>query len=178
MPKISTSTKISVVIHSREFSKSINTGRLACCCLENSEVLLLGHPGNTKKSAVPSIINGYQPIVLFPDGIPLDSYLQKNHEKKYHLIVPDGSWSQGRKMAAQLVSLLHKESTNSLKAVRVSLPLFENNPYAAIRSSKSGGASTLGAIAKAMGLLEGVQVEKKLKEFLEIFIDSVKRSRQ
>jgi DTW domain-containing protein len=167
-------------MHSREFSKSINTGRLACCCLENSELLLLGHPGNTKKAAVPSIVSGYQPIVLFPDGIPLDRYIKQNPKKKYHLIVPDGSWSQGRKMAAQLMGLLHEsnEPVIILKAVRVSLPLFDHNPYAAIRSSKSGGASTLGAIAKALGLLEGDEVEKKLKEFLEFFIDSVRRSRQ
>ena len=165
---LETRTKVSVVIHSREFSKSINTGHITTRCLRNSELLFLGRKGATRVDAMPSLVPEYQPALLFPDGVPLEQFAGRS-TLPLQLIVPDGSWRQGRKMAALLAG--------SLNLPRVSLPLFGVNVYSRIRATKSGGASTLGAIASALGVLEGEEAEQSLRNVLEIFVQRVIASR-
>ncbi len=165
---LKTRTRVSIVIHSREFSKSINTGHLTMRCLENSEVLLLGRMGASRIDALPKLLSGYQPALLFPDGTPLEQFVA-GASTPLQLIVPDGSWRQGRKMAAFLGS--------SLQLPRVSLPLFRANAYSQIRATKGGGASTLGAIASALGILEGPETEQVLRRVLEVFVSRVVASR-
>jgi DTW domain-containing protein YfiP len=137
-------------------------------CLENSETLLLGRKGATRDDALPRLLPGYQPVLLFPDGVPLEQYFA-GASSPVQLIVPDGSWRQGRKMAAFLGS--------HLRIPRVSLPLFGVNVYSRIRATKGGGASTLGAIASALGILEGVQIEQELLRVLDMFVSRVIASR-
>lgn len=165
---LQTRTRVSIVIHSREFSKSINTGHLTMRCLKNSEVLLLGRMGSTREDALPELLPGYHPVLLFPDGIPIEQIAAKA-TSPIQLIVPDGSWRQGRKMAAFLGS--------NLGISRASLPLFESNVYSRIRATKGGGSSTLGAIASALGVLEGVETEQILRRVLEVFVSRVVASR-
>jgi DTW domain-containing protein YfiP len=155
---------VSVILHSREYGKSVNTGRLAARCLNNSELRFWGRRGSLKREAFPLIDDSYVPVVLFPGGIMLSDFLI-TATKPIHLIVPDGSWSQGRKIAGAL--------SGELGVGRVSLPLFQTNIYSKIRASKSGGLSTLGAIAHALGILEGRNCEVALLGVLNIFVQRV-----
>jgi len=124
--------------------------------------------GASREAALPKLLPGYQPALLFPDGGSLDQFASRA-SSPIQLIVPDGSWRQGRKMAAFL--------GGNLAIPRVSLPLFVVNVYSRIRATKGGGASTLGAIAHALGILEGAQIEQELMRFLETFVSRVVASR-
>jgi DTW domain-containing protein YfiP len=124
--------------------------------------------GAARVDALPKLLPGYQPALLFPDGIPLEQFAA-GASSPIQLIVPDGSWRQGRKMAAFLGS--------NLNVPRVSLPLFGANIYSRIRATKGGGASTIGAIASALGILEGDETEQVLGKVLEVFVSRVVASR-
>jgi DTW domain-containing protein YfiP len=145
-----------VVMHRNEVSKSTNTARLAVRMLPNSEVRVRGAlPPDTRPLATG------RAAVLFPEpGAPSVSELAS--EQAFTLVVPDGSWSQARKLVRRDPSLA------ALPIVSLSAP--EPTQYSLRRNGREGGLCTLEAIALALGALEGPGVEEALLGAFDLFV--------
>ena len=162
IPRVLTRTRVVLVMHQLELNKPTNTGRLALRCLPNSEVLVRGlpHPGVAPAEA-PSLAAA---VVLFPhaDAQPLERW--RSSPVPVTLIVPDGTWRQAARARRRVPGLAE------LPCAR--LPV--NAPASSYRlrqATRPGRLSTLEAIARALGILEGPAVEEALSHIHRVMVD-------
>ena len=92
LPRVPTTTELVVLMHKTEIGKSSNTGRLALAVLERARRSIRGREG-----VAPEIPPAGRRLVLFPmpgarELTPSDA------QAPLVLVVPDGSWSQARRM--------------------------------------------------------------------------------
>jgi DTW domain-containing protein YfiP len=163
IPRVETRTRVVLLLHRVEDRKTTNTGRLAVACLPNSEVILRGEEG---KPTPPFVATpGTQPLVLFPhaDAVPLERDVATG--LPVTLLVPDGTWRQAAKVRNRVAGLASVPC--------VSLPRGEASAYRLRSGVHDGGLSTMEAIARALGVLEGPHVERAL---LDLFRTMVARS--
>jgi DTW domain-containing protein YfiP len=95
---ITTETKISVILHLKEYFLTSNTGRIANLCLSNSDYYIRGKLDQPIEAEYSE--NGkYEPYYLYPseNAQVLDNDFLKNISKPIHLIVPDATWRQVKK---------------------------------------------------------------------------------
>lgn len=167
---IATRTKLVVVMHRVEGMKTTNTGKLATFALSNAVLAVSGafaRPSPFEETRVVSRL-GDAPmppgkrLLLFPgsnarslDSIPRD-------DEPFVLIVPDGSWSQARKLT--------QHPDVSTDAELVALPPILESRYGLRRKPFEGGACTLEAVALALGILESRKVEEHLLGVLDRFV--------
>jgi DTW domain-containing protein len=154
LPKLVTRTRVVLFIHRAEARKPTNTGRLATECLTHSEVHVRGHESSpTARFIAPP---GTQPILLFPheNAIPLDRVALTG--EPVVLIVPDGNWRQASKVRARVPGLLEVPCA--------SLPLSTPSRYRLRAEAHAAGLATMEAIARALGILEGPEVERALED--------------
>src|SRR5262249_3163913 len=78
------------------------------------------------------------------------------------LLVPDGTWRQARRM-------LHRDP-DARDAEPVTLPPGAPSRYELRRAPSEGALSTLEAVARALALLEGAEVERGLMDVLDAFV--------
>jgi DTW domain-containing protein YfiP len=161
VPVVPTRTRVVIVRHYREVTRSSNSGRLAALALPNCEVLDHGAPG-----AAPVVIDGRpeaggEAAILFPGGEVLTA-----HNAPARLIILDSTWSGARRMRRKVPGL-EGVRTVSLPPVSAEAPRLRASPAA-------GMVSTIEAIAHALGVIEGAAVRDPL---LELFAVAVARSR-
>ncbi len=168
MPRITTRTRLLLVIHRDEERKPSNTGLLAAQCLENSEVWVRGVHGEPPPQFLSD--ESVQPLLLYPQAtaIPIAKFAAS--PLPITLIVPDGTWRQAGKVKARMPGLGEVPC--------VSLPK-EDAPthYRLRRETKNHGLATLEAIARAMGILEGAQVRDSLERIFQIMVERTLRLR-
>jgi DTW domain-containing protein YfiP len=161
LPRIATRTRVVVVTHRAEDRKSTNTGRLAALCLANSAVVVRGgqdDPAAAQADAVRAFAhpagNDAQPLLLFPaDGaIPLAQFA--TFSRPITLVVPDGTWGQAAKVKARFAGLRAAPSVMLLAGAP--------SAYRLRAQAHERGLSTIEAIARALGLLEGRAIEEAL----------------
>ena len=136
-------------MHGREDRKPTNTGRLASECLVNSEVFVRGSAqGETACLDTQSIAT---PVLLFPgpQAIPLTQLV--GADQPLTLIVPDGTWRQAAKLFRKL------SGTRPIPCI--ALPLGPPSTYRLRRETREAGLATFEAIARALGILEGPEIE-------------------
>lgn len=153
VPRLETRTRLALVIHRYEDRKPTNTGRIATACLPNSEVLVRGHEG---QDAAVVFAEGSEPLLLFPheDAEPLDRFVAST--RPVTLVVPDGTWRQASKMRRRVPGLSNVRC--------VALPASPDRPTLRLRAeAHAHGLSTLEAIARALGVLEGPAVQTALE---------------
>jgi DTW domain-containing protein len=159
--RLTTRTQLLLVIHRFEDRKPTNTGRLATECLVNSRVLVRGEPGQRDPEVL--VESGYQPLLLFPstDARPLSDFAQC--ERPISLIVPDGNWRQASKMRLRMPGLS--------EVPVVALPKGQPERYRLRFEPHPDGLSTMEAIARAFGIIEGPEVEDALSRVLRIMVE-------
>ena len=164
---ISTRTRVLLVLHRLEDRKSTNTGRLATKCLLNSEVLLRGQLSGLDEE--PRIDPATQPLVLFPQegAIPLTEY--QGSKRPITLVVPDGNWRQASKVRARIPALANVPV--------VSLPPGPPSIYRLRKEVTEGALSTMEAIARALGILEGPDAQEALERVFRILVERTLWSR-
>jgi DTW domain-containing protein YfiP len=142
-------------IHRFEERKPTNTGLLATSCLPNSEVRFRGRPSDTEPFTCPE---GSRALVLFPyeGATPLDNLASS--DEPVTLVVPDGNWRQASKMYKRVPGL------RGLPCV--SLSPGPPSSYRLRAEAHDIGLSTLEAIARALGVLESVEVQRALEVVL------------
>jgi DTW domain-containing protein YfiP len=154
VPRIETRTRVVLVIHRSEMKKPTGSGLLGARCLAGSEVLVRGETEPPRFSR-----DERQPVILFPHeaAISLGSFTQP-----LTLIVPDGTWRQAAKVSHRVGGLENVPF--------VSLP--PEPAVAGLRSqSRPDRLSTLQAMARALGVLEGAHVRDALERIFRVFHD-------
>jgi DTW domain-containing protein YfiP len=157
IPRLVTRTRVLLVIHRSEDRKPTNTGRLATECLVNSEVVVRGHP-SAQAEPLP-IPEGTRPVLLYPaeDAVPLVDLAPKLGDRPVTLIVPDGNWRQAFKVRNRVPGLRD--------VACVTLPASETKPsvYRLRAEAHAHGLATIEAVARALGVLEGPEIEAALE---------------
>ena len=163
LPRITTRTRVVLVLHQLEARKTTNTGALAARCLENSAVVYRGRaPGGGAADPLDEqlSIETDPLLLLYPhaSATPLDAW--RGTTKPITLIVPDGTWPQAVRTCRRL---------RARAAITcVSLPA----PAIAVDRLRDSGRpdrlATLEAVALALGVLEGPAVGDALMRVYRI----------
>ncbi len=165
-------TTITVLRHHRETHLNTSTAIVANRILKNSKIVLRGLPEKHFEYSDLEISEDEIPYYLFPtdDAILLDDEFVKNHQgKKVHLIVPDGSWTQAKKVYRREKCLHH------IKCVKLSS--LKKSEYELRKSPREDGVCTFEAIAYAIGAIESKSIEQDMIKILKIMVDRFKRAR-
>jgi DTW domain-containing protein YfiP len=157
-------------MHHREDHLTSNTATLAQKILLNSKLYLRGLPNAPFNPSELNIKTDETPLFLYPHENALE--LNSNNfspEKKYHLIVPDGSWSQARKVYKR------EKELHGIQCVK--LPEGKTSEYILRKTHIEDGLSTYEAIASALGILEGKKIEEEMMTMFRVMVARVIKSR-
>ena len=159
-PSLNLKTKISLIIHAKELKRTTNTGRLALKSLINSEMRIRG---NVRETLDLTDLLGpqYRTLLFYPsdDARELTPELVQESPSPIQLIVPDGNWRQASK-----VHYRHHE-LKDITRVKITTP--NQNRYHMRTENTEYGMATLEAIAYALGIIEGIEVQKTLLAFYQ-----------
>ncbi|MEA9358248.1 tRNA-uridine aminocarboxypropyltransferase [Bacteriovorax sp. PP10] len=173
LTEVQTKTRVSIIMHHRETHLTSNTANLACLALPNCKISLRGLPDKPFSIESIGLSPDEMPLYLFPheDAIELTpEFFEQNKDKKFHLIVPDGTWSQAVKFYRREVGL------QGIQCVK--LPPGVPGRYKLRKSSDENRLSTYEALARALGILENDElVLKELDRMFDVMVDSVVRGR-
>ena len=143
-------TRVTLYMHWRQVGQC-NTGWLACLALPNSEIRSRGAPEQELRPAQAAPLKHV--LLLFPsqDAVELTPEWLARQPRPVTLVVPDGSWNQAKKVP-------YRESELA-GVVNVKLPVGAPSCYRLRRSPHVQNLSTLEAIARALGIIEGREVQ-------------------
>ncbi len=175
LPRLTTRSRLILLLHYREARKPTNTGSLAAACLSGTTTFELGE-GTAAHHAQPrpdfgQLIQPHeQAVLLFPadDAVPIDEWVATVQPVAPVLIVPDGNWRQASKMRGRLPGLAALPC--------VTLPTAAATAYRLRAEPKSGGLATLEAIAHALLHLEQAHGQAVAGELLRVFQLMVERT--
>lgn len=180
--KLPSKTKISFVMHHREEHLTSNTVNLALMTMEHAEVHLRGLPEKPFKVKDLNINEEeFIPLFLFPedDAVELnEENLKKLNPKNLpiQLIVPDGTWSQAKKVYRRDFVLLN-ESDSRIPPVK--LPLGFEGKYLLRKSPRENGLSTFEATAYALEIIEkNESLGKELMQMFSIMVERMVKTRR
>jgi len=165
LPRIAVRTRVVVVMHRREAITSTNTGRLAARMLEGASVRVRG----SLRGGDPTPLPEGRRLMLFPAEGTRVLAPGDGAGDGVVLLVPDGSWAQARRLARRDEAMQGAEP--------VMLPDPGSTRYGLRRSGGDGRLCTLEAIARALGLLEGPEIEEALDRALDRFVDRARQVR-
>jgi len=170
LPRLDLRTKIALVIHHRELSRSSNTGLLALQSLVNSEVRIRGE--SREALDLSDLLSPrYRTLLFYPsaDALELDRELVCRELRPIQLIVPDGTWRQARKIHSR-----HPELRN-IPRVKISAP--NRGTFQLRAQSRPERMATLQAIACALRIIEGDPVAARLMKLYHARVDRTLRAR-
>ena len=163
-------TRIALVIHHREISRSSNTGLLALKSLVNSELRIRGESRQTLDLS-DLLSPDYQTFLFYPsdDALELDRELVCQDARPIQLIVPDGTWRQARKIHSRQLEL------KNIPRVKISAP--NHSTFQLRAQSRPERMATLQAIACALRIIEGDPVATRLMKLYHSRVDRTLRAR-
>jgi DTW domain-containing protein YfiP len=155
IPSLTLKTKVTLIVHAKELKRTTNTGALALKALVNSEMKIRGL-GTEALDLTPLLTDQYRTFLFYPSegAIELNHELVNASTLPIQLIVPDGNWRQASK-----VHYRHAELAQ-VPRVMISTPNLSLNHIRA--ETTEHGMATLEAIAHALGIIEGEEVQNKL----------------
>jgi DTW domain-containing protein YfiP len=157
-------TRVTLYMHWRERLRTTNTGWLACLALPNSEIRLRGARAPELRAAQAAPLENA--LLLFPseNAVELTPEWLARQPRPVTLVVPDGSWNQAKKVP-------YRES--GLAGIpNVKLAAGAPSCYRLRHSPHVQNLSTLEAIARALGVIEGREVQVLLES---LFLKMVER---
>jgi DTW domain-containing protein YfiP len=165
VPTVATRTRVVIVRHDREQSRSSNTGRLAHQALPNS-VIVDHNARNESGLVVPTVLPPLDGAwLLFPAGEPTTGCPEPPPRQ---LVVLDATWSQARRMYRKI------EALRGLPILR--LPDIPVSTARLRQSPGEGRVSTIEAIAAALRLLEGGAVAEPLERLFSVAVERARAS--
>lgn len=164
-------TRVSIIMHHREKHLTSNTAKLATLTLKNAAIYQRGLPDNPFSLEQLKLEPGVLPLYLFPDedAVLLNDDFLKAHPGPYHLIVPDGTWNQAKKVRRRepgLSDLLCVKLSDSVKG-----------EYKLRRGVRDDGVCTFEAVVYALEVLENKEVAEDLLRQFRLLNDRVAKSR-
>jgi DTW domain-containing protein YfiP len=168
---IKITSRISILMHYREFSGTTNTARLAYLSLPGAELFIRGRLESPLEPEKILKIEDFDPVLLYPseDAVVLEPDFLKQFRKPINLIVPDGNWRQAAKVA--------KREAFLKDVPRVFLPQTSASLYRLRREPKSGGLATFEAISRALGIIEGPGLSQRLDKLFDKMVTRTLESR-
>ena len=170
IPLLNLETKVIILMHVRERTLITNSARLAILALRNSDLRLRGDPKNpmSTEGLVP---NQGQALFLYPEkgAQELTPDYVASLPKPIHLIVPDGNWKQASKVGRRVLELA--------SIPRVTLPPGGASEYMLRKAPQAHMVSTFEAIARALGIIEGPQVQQTLEKIFRLKVERTLQSR-
>ncbi len=167
-----TKTRVSIIMHHREKHLTSNTAKLATLTLKNATIYMRGLPEAPFSLEQLNLEPGTLPLYLFPDedAVELNDEFLATHPGPYHLIVPDGTWNQAKKVRRREPGL------SDLLCVKIS----ENvkGEYKLRRGVREDGVCTFEAIVHALHVLENKTVADDLMRQFRIMNNRVAKSRE
>jgi DTW domain-containing protein YfiP len=156
-------TRVLIAMHRVEYRATTNTARLAAMMLSNCEIQMRGILGTEiprHKVHEP----GRVPLLLYPSDTaePLTPEFARALSGPVTLVVPDGTWRQAAKAARREAAF---EGVRHVKLVPGKPTI-----YWLRREPQPDFICTLEAIARALGVLEGVHVQTALEKVLETVV--------
>jgi DTW domain-containing protein YfiP len=166
VPRRALGTRLVLLMHHVEAFRQSNTGRLARAVLDNMEIRLRGRPDFPLQ--LDDLLTGERrPLLLFPGAGArlLETALIEEDSRPVTLLVPDGTWNLARKIP------LRQRELDGVE--RVCLPLEEPSTYRLRHSPHAHQLSTLEAIARALGVLEGPELRADLERVFRVARDRI-----
>lgn len=157
-------TRVTLLIHYKEFHTISNTGHLIHKMLNHSKLYKWADPYLAENKAFPMTSDDYENCVLFPSANAqmLDEKFLASLTKPINLIVPDGNWAQAGKMI--------RKNNQFYNIRKVMLPNGLNSEYQLRKNIQPGRVCTYEAISCALGIIEGEKVAAHLKNIFDTFI--------
>lgn len=156
VPTVPTRTRVEIVRHYREVTRSSNSGRLAQLALPSCRIIDHGAPGTP-----PTLVDPREACLLFPGG-----ELLTPSNAPARLIILDATWSQARRM---------RRKVRGLETIRtVSIPPVSTDAPRMRASPGEGKVSTLEAIAHALGVIEGAAVRDPLLALFQLAVSRIR----
>ncbi len=157
---IATRTKLVLLVHHVERIKSSNTGRLVARMIAETIVRVHGDPNREPREPLPE----GRVLLLYPDPSARVLTADLAEGGPTVLMVPDGTWGQARRMC--------RRDPDAAGAEIVRLPEGQTTRFGALRrNEREGTSSTMEAVARALGILEGPEVEEPMVLAFEKFLE-------
>jgi DTW domain-containing protein len=156
-------TRLILVMHHREWTKPTATGPLALAVLANSELRIQGYREQPLDFSDLDTA-GRRTLLLYPgEGVPvLSRTFLTADPRPVNLVVADGTWRQASRMGRRLPGLEH--------ATMVRLPEGANTVWGVRRECHPEGLATFEAIARALGIIESVEVQKSMEDLFNLMV--------
>ncbi|WP_437741806.1 tRNA-uridine aminocarboxypropyltransferase [Sorangium sp. So ce302] len=165
LPRLPVRTRVVLLTHRIERTRSTNTGRLVARLLEGAEVRVRGEIEPRPRPPLPE----GRRLVLFPSPEARTLTPDDAGGEPVVLLVPDGNWNQARRV-------VHRDA-DARGAEPVTLPEGAPSRYGLRRAPHEGALSTLEAVARALGLLEGPAIERRMIEAFDVWVHRATRVR-
>jgi tRNA pseudouridine65 synthase len=170
IPRLELATRVVLVMHHREVSRTTASGPLALRALSNGEL----HVHGARDAALDLTSlhgQGRRVMLLFPsdDARPLTPELYAADRRPVTLVVPDGNWRQASRAARRIPGLAQAE--------RVTLVEGAPSRYRLRREPREGGLATFEAIARALGILESEDVQARLEDLFSRMVERTLETR-
>jgi tRNA-uridine aminocarboxypropyltransferase len=162
-PRVQIATRVFVIVHCKEWRRTTNTGHLARLAIRSGVVRQHGLAHRTVKCDDVDA-NSPSTLVLFPGrgANPLTAQLVEELPKPVTLLVPDGNWNQTKHMMRRLPMFLNAQPVRLAGSER---------SFAGLRTNRlPDRMSTFEALALALGILEGHDVERRLLAFFQHYL--------
>lgn len=164
-------TNVSLIVHVSELKLTSNTAQFVEKNLrKKAEIFIRGRMNDT--FAPEAILSRPgRALFLFPDehSVELNAEFVSNNPGPYHLIVPDGSWTQAKRVKKR------EEKFDSIPTVR--LPEGILGEYKLRKAPRPDWVSTYEAVAYALGILENKACEEHLMTFFRKWVQATLNSR-
>jgi DTW domain-containing protein len=165
--RISTETRLCLIIQDKEVPKPSNTGVLAHSCLINSELHIRGKrnaPVNYGSLIEPQYENIF--LYLSKTAKPLQEGNANAFTKPVKLFVADGNWGQAAR--------IHRKCVAATGMATYSFPVGEPSEYRLREEpahTRDSGLATIEAIARAYSLLGEQQAAEAMLHVFRIRVD-------
>ena len=169
--RLTTQTRVKVVLHCGELRRPSNTGHLLPLALREACCVVRGEPGTPRLDAMGLLDSDRRNLLLYPDpnaSVLTQDFIEQD-SRPITLIVPDGSWRQSRRMFCRDLGQLPLE--------RVSLPLGAPSEYGLRSQTDPAHCSTLEAVARALGTLESQEAQAHLEKLMALFVKRASEGR-
>ncbi|MCB9539493.1 MAG: DTW domain-containing protein [Myxococcales bacterium] len=161
---IATRTRVVIVLHDREATRTSNSGRLVPLTLTEGHLWLRDDATGALPGPWP-VAPGGRAVMLYPTA----AEVLAPSETPLTLVVPDGNWKQARKMAWR--------SPELAALPRVRLPPGPPSNFRLRSHPDPARVCTFEAVARALGLLEGEDVQRRLEAVFDTFVERTLFSR-
>lgn len=157
LPRIEVpSTRVVLVPHAVEWRQASNTGRVAMLTLEGAELAVWGRRGEPLDLARLAAPETTRTVLLFPsDGAPLLE--PKGDGRPVRVLVPDGTWRQGRRIARKLSMLPHVERARVAAAPQRTLRKRPSEDRLGTGEAIAAALEALGELDAAAALRDAVR---------------------